>query len=204
MCVVMGTLAAIGAGVSAVTGAASALMSAQGQAASNKAQAQQSQQQAQIASQASNNAIDQGYLTAQRDYQTGAQHLGAQRAFMAANGVDTSSGSSLDVQQATARTTGLSVGTDQYNAGLQSTSYGNQAISYTNQSRIAQAGTSAAWAGGALGATGALAGGASSLAGNASFSSKWNDLFSSSSGTSQYHVDNSNAQLLPQNYFPRS
>lgn len=184
MCVITGTLAAIGAGVAAASGVASSLMSAEGQAASNKAQEQQSQQQAQIASQASKNSIDQGYLNAQRDYQAGDQHLAAQRAFMAANGVDTSSGSALDVQQSTARSTGLSVGTDQYEAGVQSTSASNQAISYNNQARIARAGNASAWAGGALGATGAVAGGVSSLAGNSSFSSKWNDLFSSGSGGS--------------------
>lgn len=184
MCVITGTLAAIGAGVAAASGVASSLMGAEGQVASNKAQEQQSQQQAQIASQASKNSIDQGYLNAQRDYQAGDQHLAAQRAFMAANGIDTSSGSALDVQQSTARNTGLSVGTDQYEAGVQSTSASNQAISYNNQARIARAGNASAWAGGALGATGAVAGGVSSLAGNSSFSSKWNDLFSSGSGGS--------------------
>lgn len=192
MCVVSGTLAAIGAGVSAAAGMSSALLAASGQAAANKAQEQQSQQQAQIASQASKNAIDQGYLTAQRDYQAGAQHLATQRAFMAANGVDTASGSALDVQQATARNTGMSVGTDQYNAGMQSTGYANQATSYLNQGRIARASTPEAWAGGALGATGSLAGGVSA------FADKWKDMFPSSSG---YHVDNSNAQLFPQSYY---
>ncbi|MXV35872.1 MULTISPECIES: hypothetical protein [unclassified Saccharibacter] len=206
MCVITGTLAAIGAGVAAAASASSALISAQGQAASNKAQEQQSQQQAQIASQASKNSIDQGYLNAQRDYQAGDQHLAAQRAFMAANGVDTSSGSALDVQQSTARNTGLSVGTDQYEAGVQSTSSSNQAISYNNQARIARAGNASAWAGGALGATGAVAGGVSSLAGNSSFSSKWNDLFSSGSGGSsgpQVSVNNSNASLMPESYFQK-
>ena len=173
MCVITGTIAAIAAGVSAAASASGALIAAQGQAASNRAQEEQSRQQAQIASQASQNSIDQGYLNAQRDYQQGDQHLAAQRAFMAANGVDTASGSALDVQQSTARNTGLSVGTDQYDASTQSTAYSNQAISYNNQARIAAAGTPAAWASGALGATGSLAQGVSA------FAPKWNDMASS-------------------------
>ncbi len=173
MCVITGTIAAIAAGVSAAASASGALIAAQGQAASNRAQEEQSKQQAQIASQASQNSIDQGYLNAQRDYQQGDQHLAAQRAFMAANGVDTTSGSALDVQQSTARNTGLSVGTDQYDAATQSTAYSNQAISYNNQARIASAGTPAAWASGALSAAGSLAQGVSA------FAPKWNDMANS-------------------------
>lgn len=178
MCIALGVLGAVAAGVSAAASASSALIAAQGQAASNRAQEEQSKQQAQVASQASQNSIDQGYLNAQRDYQQGDQHLAAQRAFLAANGVDTSSGSALDVQQSTARDTGLSVGTDQYNASTQSTAYSNQAISYNNQARIAAASTPSAWASGALGATGSIAQSISA------FSPKWNDMASSASKSS--------------------
>lgn len=158
----------VGAGISAGLGMGGSLLSGFSQAASYKAQAKQAQANAQVAASEGNAAVDQGYLSAQRDYQEGAQKLGAQRAQMAANGVALDSGSALDTQTATARNTGLNVGTDLYNANTQAWADRSQVAGYTNEARADRKAASTAIIGGAMNGA---------LTSASAFSSKWDDLF---------------------------
>ncbi|MFT8365844.1 MAG: hypothetical protein ABF812_12665 [Gluconobacter cerinus] len=163
----------LASGISAGLGAAGSLINGFSQSASAKAQAKVAQANAVASSSQANAAIDQGYLNAQRDYQEGAQKLGAQRAQMAANGVVLNSGSALDVQDATGRNTGLTVGSDLYDANVKAAGYRNQTTSFNNEARADRAEASNAVTGGVLG--GALAAGSA-------FAGKWDDMFKSGSG----------------------
>lgn len=160
-------------GVSAGLGMAGSLINGFSQSASAKAQAKVAQANAVASNSQANAAIDQGYLNAQRDYQEGAQKLGSQRAQMAANGVVLNSGSALDVQEATGRNTGLTVGSDLYDANVKAVGYRNQATSYNNEARADRAQAHNALVGGAI---------QGALTGASSFASKWDDMFKSGSG----------------------
>jgi len=163
----------VASGISAGLGAAGSLIGGFSQAASAKAQSKVAQANAVASSSMANASVDQGYLNAQRDYQEGAQKLGAQRAQMAANGVVLNSGSALDVQEATGRNTGLNVGSDLYDANIKAANYRNQTTSFNNEARADRAEASNAITGGVLG--GALAAGSA-------FAGKWDDMFKSGSG----------------------
>ncbi|NHN85804.1 hypothetical protein GOB93_14300 [Acetobacter musti] len=158
----------VGAGVSGGLGMAGSLINGFSQAAASKTEARVDRLNAAQAANNANVAIDQGYLNAQKDYQEGSAKLGAQRAQMAANGVTLDSGSALDVQQATGRNTGMTVGSDLYDANARAVAYRNQATSYDNEARAARANASNAITGGAIGGT---------LAAGSAFASKWDDLF---------------------------
>ncbi|WP_062501750.1 hypothetical protein [Gluconobacter oxydans] len=161
------------AGVSAGLGMAGSLINGFSQSASDKAAAKVAQANAVASNSQATAAIDQGYLSAQKDYQEGAQKLGAQRAQMAANGVALDSGSALEVQEATGRNTGLNVGSDLYDANVRAVNYRNQTTSYNNEARADRASASNDIIGGAVG--GALTAGSA-------FAGKWDDMFKSGSG----------------------
>lgn len=188
----------VGTAVSAGLGAAGSLINGFSQSASAKAQAKVAQANAVASSSQANAAIDQGYLNAQRDYQEGAQKLGSQRAQMAANGVVLNSGSALDVQEATGRNTGLTVGSDLYDANVKAVGYRNQTTSFNNEARADRAEASNAITGGVLG--GALAAGSA-------FAGKWDDMFKSGSGGGAINLKpsgssdyiTSSAEYSPQN-----
>lgn len=165
----------LASGISAGLGAAGSLINGFSQSASAKAQAKVAQANAVASSSQANAAIDQGYLNAQRDYQEGAQKLGAQRAQMAANGVVLNSGSALDVQDATGRNTGLTVGSDLYDANVKAVGYRNQTASFNNEERSERATAHNALVGGAIQGV---------LTGASSFAGKWDDMFKSGSGGS--------------------
>lgn len=174
--------------------ATGSLLNGFSQASSYKAQAKISQANAVASNSQANASVDLGYLNAQRDYQEGAQKLGSQRAQMAANGVVLNSGSALDVQDATGRNTGLTVGSDLYDANVKAVGYRNQTTSYNNEARADRAQARNAIAGGAINASLQVAQGivdaasgqpntsGPSLISGSSFSSQWNDMFKSGSG----------------------
>lgn len=162
----------VAAGASAGMGAAGSLINGFSQASSYKAQARQAEANARVAASEGDAAVDQGYLSAQRDYQEGAQRLGAQRAQMAANGIALDSGSALDVQQATGRNTGMTVASDLYNANTQSWAARNQATGFNNEARSDRYSAGNAIIGGATNAV---------LTAGSAFASKWDDLFKSKS-----------------------
>ncbi|WP_062446806.1 hypothetical protein [Gluconobacter oxydans] len=160
---------------SAGLGMAGSLINGFSQSASDKAAARVAQANAVASNSQATAAIDQGYLSAQKDYQEGAQKLGAQRAQMAANGVALDSGSALDVQEATGRNTGLNVGSDLYDANVKAVNYRNQTTSYNNEARADRASASNAVTGGVVGGV---------LAAGSAFAGKWDDMFKSGSGGS--------------------
>lgn len=160
-------------GMAAGAQAAGSLINGFSQAASARGQGKVAQANAVASGAMANASVDQGYLNAQRDYQEGAQRLGAQRAQMAANGVVLDSGSALDVQDATGRNTGLTVGSDLYDANVKAASYRNQTTSFNNEARAARAQASNAIVGGAVGGV---------LAAGSTFAGKWDDMFKSGTG----------------------
>lgn len=152
---------------------AGSLISGFSQSASYKGQAKVAQANAQAAASAADASIGQGYLNAQRDYQQGARQLGDQRAQMAANGIDIASGSALDTQSATGHNTGMTVGSDLYDANVKALNQRNQVASYNNEARADKSAARNA-------ITGSIIQG--SLSAASTFSSKWDDMFSSGSG----------------------
>lgn len=157
-------LSAIGSILGGISGAASA-----------NAQARLDRQQAVISAQNADTALDQGLQQTQRDYQAGSQKLGAARAQMAANGVVTSGGSALQVQQGIATETGQNVAADMYNANAKAVGYRNEATSYDNQATMAKRQATSSLVTGAVGAAGSV------LSGVSQFSSKWDDMVKSGS-----------------------
>ena len=166
------------AGASAGLGAVGSILTGISGMETAKAQARVDQINAQQAANNADVALDQSQLASQRDYQEGSARLGAQRAQMAANGVALDSGSALDVQQATARNTGMNVGTDMYQGDLNAVNFRNQATSYNNQQRAANAQATNSLISGGMGAAGSLASSFSQ------FSDKWDDMRSDKASSS--------------------
>lgn len=164
------------AGASAGLGAVGSILTGISGMETAKEQARVDQINARQAANNADVALDQAQLASQRDYQEGGARLGAQRAQMAANGVTLDSGSALDVQQATARNTGMNVGTDMYQGDLNAVNFRNQATSYNNAQRAADAQATNSMIGGGMGATGSLASSFSQ------FSDKWDDMRSDMDG----------------------
>ncbi|GAN88053.1 hypothetical protein LU298_11480 [Komagataeibacter intermedius] len=161
--------AAMGAGGSLLGGVGS-ILGGISEASQDKYEARIAQQNANMAGRDADVALDQGDVAAQRAYQQGAQQLGAQRAQMAANGVTLNNGSALDVQNATAMTTGQNVAGIQYNANARAVDYRNQVVNFDNEAAADKKAASSAILGGAMGAAGSLIGGASQ------FADKWDDM----------------------------
>lgn len=166
----MGLVAAITGAVGGVMGAGGSLLGGLGASESAKAQARIARQNAIIANNNANTALQQGLVKSQQDYQEGAQRMGMQRAQMAANGIDISSGSALDIQNATAQNTGQNVAADQWDANARAIDFRNQSTNYAAQAQsLKQQARGDIW-NSALQAGGSLLGTASQ------FASKWDDL----------------------------
>ena len=158
MCTGIETAIAIGGLVAsaASTGLAMASQANQAQAAK-----QQAAYQAQVAQNNAALAQQQGEVAQQQVYREGAQRAAAQRATMAAHGIDLGFGTAVDIQQDTARATALDAATAQYNAFLQGTSQRDQSVLDRTVGRNASAAAPLAMAG-------------TLLAGASQFSSRWN------------------------------
>ncbi|NIF51403.1 hypothetical protein [Burkholderia sp. Ax-1724] len=176
------TLAEISLAVTAAGAAASAYGAIkQGQAASAA-----SDYQAQVAR--NNQIVSNAYAkqaqsdgenqVAAKQAQT-SQMIGAERAAMAANGVDLDSGSALRIQGDTAKLGDVDAMTIRNNAARQAYGYQLQGLSYSQQAGLDEASASNAKTAGYLGAFSSIVSGASSVAG------KWagyktNGIFGSS------------------------
>lgn len=122
---------------------AAAALSAVGTAASASAQSQQANYQAQvahnnqvIAADQARAALDAGTVRAQQQLSAGDQRMGAIRAAMGANNVQLNSGSALDLQADSGRTTALNAYTTQYNAGLQAQGFRAQGSNFAAQAQL--------------------------------------------------------------------
>jgi len=120
-----------------------------------------------LAAQNAQTTLQQGDIAQQRDYQEGAQRMGAIRAAMGANDVQLNSGSALDLQGDAARTTQQNVQATGYNSLVQAIGLRNQAIDYTSQSGLDIAQGQNDQTAGAYSGLSTIIGGASSV------SSKW-------------------------------
>ena len=119
----MGAIVPIRTIGSTLLGAAGAIQQGQAQASAQRAAAQADQYKAQVAEmnaqlaeRQAQDAINRGQLAEQQQRQKAAQILGAQTAAMAANGVDLSFGSPLDVLTGTAQQSELDALTIRSNA----------------------------------------------------------------------------------------
>jgi hypothetical protein len=164
----------IAAGISAATavaGTAVAVNSSeqQAKAQSNAADynAAVAKNNAEMAAQNAETTLQQGDIAQQRDYQEGAQRMGAIRAAMGANDVQLNSGSALDLQGDAARTTQQNVQATGYNSLVQAVGLRNQAIDYGSQAGLDIAQGENAQTAGNTQALSSIIGGASSV------SSKW-------------------------------
>ena len=157
----MGPLAIIGAVVSAAGTMFSAI--SQGQAASY--QAQVANNNAKAAEQNAEYTAHAGDLKAVQTSEKSAGRVGAVKAAMAANGIDTNQGSAVDVNTS-ARTEGQQdTQMVQNNAALQVYGYRVQSMNFKSQAQLDSAEAEDAPIAGLLGGMGSLLGGASSWGG---------------------------------------
>lgn len=166
-------LAAIGV-ASLAMGAVSTAMSAYGAQQQADAQAQAAQYQAQvalnnqkIAGQYAQQAIADGENKVAAKQQQTSQMIGAQRAAMAANGVQLDSGSPLRLQEDTAKLGNVDALTIRNNAAREAYGYQLQGVSYGQQAQLDEATASNAVTAGNLNMFSSIIGGAASLG------SKW-------------------------------
>ncbi len=150
---------------------ASTLLTATGQvqqasasAAASKYQAQIGQMNAQISEKRARDAIERGQIEEQKKRQEVARTMGAQKAAMAANGVDLSFGSPLDTIVDTATLGELDALTIRSNAAREEYDYKVQAANQRAGSQLNTMQASAAKTGGWLSAGSTVLGGATSVA----------------------------------------
>ena len=146
------TVSAAGTLVGAV--AQSDAASYQAEVASNNAKI--AQQNATYAEQAGNAKVQQAGLQS-------AEQAGAVKTALAANNVDTNTGSALDVETGTREKGALNEYTIANNAELQAYGYRTQATNFEAQSALDQSASESDLIGGAIGATGSLMSNASSV-----------------------------------------
>ncbi len=173
---VAGGIGLAASGLSAITGAVGAISSSSASSANARYQAQVATNNATIANQNATLAGQQADAKAQADYRAGAIKLGAQRAALGANGGTLDTGSALDVQANTARSTQLGVSNDMYQGQLQGYGYTTQAGNFTAQAGLDTTAASNDSTAGLMSAGGSLVSGASQ------FASKWNSLLPNTPG----------------------
>ncbi|MBD1412793.1 hypothetical protein NUJ30_08765 [Burkholderia contaminans] len=155
--------------VSAGVAAYGAIKQGQAQSAALQYQAQVAANNQKIANQYAQQAIADGENKVAAKQQQTAQMIGAQRAAMAANGIDLDSGSPLRLQQDTAKLGNVDALTIRNNAAREAYGYQVQGLSYGQQAQLDEAGASNAVTAGNLNAFSSIIGGASSIG------SKWID-----------------------------
>lgn len=144
----VGSIAAttVGAGVSYM----GAQQAASATAAQNTFNAQVAANNQTLANQAATTALQEGQVQASEKAMATAQLIGAQKAGLAANGVDVNSGSAVDLEGDSAAAGELDQLTITNNAARTAVGYQNQGINYQNQAQLDKAASADALAGGAL------------------------------------------------------
>jgi len=127
---------AIGGAVSGIVGGVSSYQQGKAQQAQYNYQAQVAQRNAKIAQANADQKRQEGIEEARQQRIKTLQAVGSQRAAMAANGIDVSSGTALDVIEDTAATGELDALTTRYNYETQALAYEQQADNYNNQSSL--------------------------------------------------------------------
>lgn len=155
MCELM-TMLTIG---STVMGAVGAIQQGQAASASARYQAKVSDMNAKLADKAAKDALERGAMEEQKQRQKTAQLLGAQQAGMAANGVDVTFGSPLDLLVDTATLGELDALTIRSNAYREERDIRQQGANYRGQAGMYRAQADSASTGGYLSAVGTVLGG---------------------------------------------
>lgn len=147
----------------------------QGQAANESAKysAQVSQMNADMADRAARDALERGKLTEQKQRRENAQLQGAQVAAMAANGVDLSFGSPLDLIVDTAKMGEIDALTIRSNTAREERDIRQQALNYRGQAGADLAAGRSARTAGYLGAAGTVLGGGAKAYGQGKTAGIW-------------------------------
>lgn len=149
---------ALGAAVITAAGTAYGGLAANAQ---GKYQAKIAERNADLVSEQSRDALERGQVDLQRHYRRASQLQGAQRAAMAANGVDLGYGSALDVQQDTAMLTSEDAGQIHKNTFNELRGFDISAANERASGRAARAKGRSAMIGSFMSAGGTLLSGAS-------------------------------------------
>ncbi len=144
---------------STVMGGLGQIQQGQATAASARYNAQVSDMNAKLADKAAKDALERGAVEEQKQRQKTAQVIGAQTAGMAANGVDISFGSPLDLLVDTATMGELDALTIRANTAREERDIRQQGENYRGQAGMYRASASSAETGGFLGAMGTVLGG---------------------------------------------
>lgn len=144
---------------STVMGGAGAIQQGQATAASAKYNAQVADMNAKLSDRAAKDALERGKLEEQKQRQKTQQVLGAQQAGMAANGVDLTFGSPLDLLVDTAVMGEMDALTIRTNSAREERDIRQQGANYRGQAGMYRAQASSASSGGFLSAMGTVLGG---------------------------------------------
>lgn len=142
-------------------------------AASARYNAQVSDMNAKISDRQARDALDRGKLEEQKQRQKNAQILGQQQAGMAANGVDITFGSPMDLLVDTATMGELDALTIRSNSYREERDIRQQGANYRGQAGMQRAQASSASTGGFLGAIGTVLGGGASAFAQAKKAGVW-------------------------------
>lgn len=160
-------LSTAASGVGAVTGAIGSLRGGQANADASMYQAAVARNNQLVAERNAQYALEAGRSAESNQRQKTAQMIGAQRAAMAANGIDIGSGSALNLQSDTGAIGELDALTIRNNAARQAYNYEAQAADFSANSSLMRMKASNDKKAGNIGAFSSLVGGASSV------SDKW-------------------------------
>jgi hypothetical protein len=142
MCVVAAAAANALTAVGTVVSMAAANQQSKAQAAVYNSQAEANEQNAKIAQQQAKDAIQRGQVEEDQQRQKAARIKAQQQAQFAASGVDSTSGSALDVLTDTMYLSELDAANIRYNAGQEAFGHNQQANNYLFQARSDRAAAS--------------------------------------------------------------
>lgn len=148
--------------IGTVFGATSAISQSRAQAAGYENQANAADQNAKIAEKQAVSAAENGAQEEKQMRQRGEATIGAQKASFAASGLDTGSGSAMDVIADTSTQNNLDALTVRKNAANQVWGYQAEQTNFKNQARAARSAASNAKTAGYMGAFGTVLQGVSS------------------------------------------
>lgn len=134
--IVTAVVGAIATAVSTTMGVVSSNQQAKAAKAQSEYQAKVAKRNAEVAQANADMKRQEGIEEARQTRMKNLQRIGAQQTAMAANGIDVSSGTALDVVADTAAQGELDALTNRYNAETQALAYERQANNFTNQSNL--------------------------------------------------------------------
>lgn len=158
---------------STVMGGVGQVQAANAQAASSEYSAKVAEMNATIADRAAKDALERGADEERKQRTQTSQLMGQQRANMAANGVDLSFGSPLDLMVDTAKMGELDALTIRRNTAREERDIRQQASNYRTEASMSRSAASGALSGGYLGAVGTVLGGGAKAYGQGKTAGIW-------------------------------